>query len=307
MCGKEILLVITRSGVHVGGWRRSLVGFMLWWGWLPGQGSGCDGYRTDQEPEDLVLYLIESLERWKYKLCVQMCMFVFSVSCAFQCWNFFAEFHLRYLFFHFSRRHHQTSGPKCLISKALRSGTEQSLGSGTEMSFSAVVLINTLLQQGVLLSFMTTKENKILFPEETFFFHSCYNRVCPPGGRNEALQTPEELCGCTSAFNKYFCVRHSFQSKTFHWDVSLRILHPPVFYFPSRITGFLWFLSSQQVFLLCNSCPKMGQKVQINCETWTETEMWRCSVRFCFRFLFKCFITGPICCVGSSGRRWESH
>lgn len=81
----------------------------------------------------------------------------------------FAEFHFRYLFFHFSRRHHQTSRPKCLISKALRSGTKQSLGSGTEMSFSAVVLINTLLQQGVLLSFMTTQENKILFPEETFF------------------------------------------------------------------------------------------------------------------------------------------
>lgn len=71
--------------------------------------------------------------------------------------------------FHFSRRHHQTSRPKCLISKALRSATKQSVGSGIEMSFSAVVLINTLLQQGVLLSFMTTHDNnKSLFPEETF-------------------------------------------------------------------------------------------------------------------------------------------
>lgn len=96
-------------------------------------------------------------------------------------------------------------------------------------------------------------------------------------------------CCCTSAFNKFLGFRHSFQSKTFHWDVSRCILHPPVGYSTSRITGFHWFISSFSAGFLHNSglhvCQKRAEKCRLTVKTGQKMN-WRRIVRFCFISLF---------------------
>lgn len=117
-------------------------------------------------------------------------------------------------------------------------------------------------------------------------------------------------CSRSSAFNKFLGFRHSFQSKTFHWDVSRSILHPPAHCFSSRITGVHWFIPSFSAGFLHNSGSHVWQtrakKVQIYCKNWTETQMWKRILYFCCISLFKCFITGPLCCVWSNEGGWDS-
>lgn len=101
------------------------------------------------------------------------------------------------------------------------------------MSLPAIVLINTFMQQGVLLSWLydvNSRSGKSLFRMDPFvnfvpLLPLCAHMSTRGRRRGFSRNRMRRCCSRTSVFNKFLGFRHSFQSKTFHWDVSRSILH----------------------------------------------------------------------------------